>query len=453
MASSTGTARRSCCALTQWRAAAGEHWLLAGPSGSGKSTLLHILAGLTTPIAGEVSSRASTSAKLAGSARDRWRGRTVGLVPQRLHLVGALNVRDNLRLAQYLAGLPDEPERVRELLEAVQDRGSRAALSARAVAGPGAAGRDRPRRRQSSGAVARRRADGESRRRARGGGARAPARAGDRGQRDAGRRVARRARAAAAAAHARAAGAAAGGGMSATSAGEGDLVNVLRLALAYARRRPLATLLNVLLLAVGVATITLVILLSARARTAARPRGRRHRPRRRRQGKPAAARARRRLPRRRSAGKHSARGSGIAARESAGARSDSARARRQLPWLPHRRHRTRVRRALPGDAGGGSPVVRSARRRAGQRRRPRDRACGGRDFAGSHGLAEGGGMHEDARYTVVGVLAPTGIGDRPARADRHRSVWKVHEHHHDDSDESGRQRPEPPAARLACNAR
>ena len=39
-------------------------------------------------------------------------------------------------------------------------------------------------------------------------------------------------------------------------------MNVVRLALAYARRRPLATVLNVLLLAVGVATITLVILVT-----------------------------------------------------------------------------------------------------------------------------------------------------------------------------------------------
>ena len=105
--------------VAEWRAAAGEHWLLAGPSGSGKSTLLHILAGLTTPIAGEVIVAGTDVGKLAGSARDRWRGRTVGLVPQRLHLVGALNVRDNLRLAQHLAGLPDEPDRVREMLAAV----------------------------------------------------------------------------------------------------------------------------------------------------------------------------------------------------------------------------------------------------------------------------------------------------------------------------------------------
>jgi putative ABC transport system ATP-binding protein len=106
--------------VDRWRAAAGEHWLLAGASGSGKSTLLHILAGLTAPSAGEVSVAGLDLATLAGSARDRFRGRTVGFVPQRLHLLGALTVRDNLRAAQYLADLPDDRERVSELLEAVQ---------------------------------------------------------------------------------------------------------------------------------------------------------------------------------------------------------------------------------------------------------------------------------------------------------------------------------------------
>ena len=41
-------------------------------------------------------------------------------MPQRLHLVGALDVADNLRLAQYLAGVPDDPGRASAtLLESV----------------------------------------------------------------------------------------------------------------------------------------------------------------------------------------------------------------------------------------------------------------------------------------------------------------------------------------------
>ncbi len=105
--------------VPEWRAAAGDAWVLAGQSGSGKSTLLHILAGLTRPTVGSVTVNGTNLAALSEGARDRWRGRNVGLVPQRLHLVGALDVRDNLRLAQTLAGLRVDDNRVTALLEAV----------------------------------------------------------------------------------------------------------------------------------------------------------------------------------------------------------------------------------------------------------------------------------------------------------------------------------------------
>jgi len=105
--------------VPEWRAAAGSAWLLAGQSGSGKSTVLHILAGLTSPTVGTVTVNGTDVAGLSEGARDRWRGRTVGLVPQRLHLVGALTVRDNLRLANTLAGLPVDEPRIIALLEAV----------------------------------------------------------------------------------------------------------------------------------------------------------------------------------------------------------------------------------------------------------------------------------------------------------------------------------------------
>jgi len=106
-------------AIPAWRAAAGDAWLLAGPSGCGKSTVLHILAGLTRASAGSVNVNGMDIALLSGSARDRWRGRTVGLIPQRLHLVSALDVHDNLRLANTLAGLRVDEARITALLEAV----------------------------------------------------------------------------------------------------------------------------------------------------------------------------------------------------------------------------------------------------------------------------------------------------------------------------------------------
>ncbi len=105
--------------VPEWHAGAGEAWLLSGPSGCGKSTLLHILAGLVVPTVGTVRVAGTDLRSLSEGARDRWRGRTVGLVPQRLHLVGALDVRDNLRLAQSLPGLPPDDARITALLEAV----------------------------------------------------------------------------------------------------------------------------------------------------------------------------------------------------------------------------------------------------------------------------------------------------------------------------------------------
>ncbi len=61
--------------------------------------------------------------------------------------------------------------------------------------------------------------------------------------------------------------------------------------------------------------------------------------------------------------------------------------------------------------------------------RKRGLALGSR-FTGSHGLAEGGGGHGDAPYTVVGVLAPTGtVLDRLVLTSI-ESVWEIHDVHH-----------------------
>lgn len=89
--------------LGEWRVQAGEAWAVLGPSGSGKSTLLHVLCGLIRPAAGRVEVAGTEVTALAHSARDRFRADCVGIVLQSLHLVSHLTVRDNIRLAQYLA--------------------------------------------------------------------------------------------------------------------------------------------------------------------------------------------------------------------------------------------------------------------------------------------------------------------------------------------------------------
>jgi putative ABC transport system ATP-binding protein len=105
--------------VTDWSVGAGERSLVIGPSGSGKSTLLHILAGLARPSAGRVAVFQKDVFSLKKAEIDRWRGATVGIVLQALHLVSHLTVRANLRLAQYLAHLPQDDQAINEALAAL----------------------------------------------------------------------------------------------------------------------------------------------------------------------------------------------------------------------------------------------------------------------------------------------------------------------------------------------
>lgn len=109
-------ASRTALAVASWRVAQAEQWLLTGPSGSGKTTLLHVLAGILRPAKGSVSVAGQDLGALSASALDRFRGRTIGIVLQRLHLVGSLTVEGNLRLARYCADLPQDDRRIAEVL-------------------------------------------------------------------------------------------------------------------------------------------------------------------------------------------------------------------------------------------------------------------------------------------------------------------------------------------------
>lgn len=105
--------------LPDWQAETGEHWALLGPSGSGKSTLLNALGGLLRPTSGQVTIDGQQLESMDERTLDQFRGRHIGIVFQTLHLVDALNVRDNLLLARYFAGLPQDRDRVAHLLEAL----------------------------------------------------------------------------------------------------------------------------------------------------------------------------------------------------------------------------------------------------------------------------------------------------------------------------------------------
>ena len=108
---------RAVLVLDRFNVAAGQHTLVLGPSGCGKTTLLNIVSGIALPMAGEVHVNARHLNGLTGSERDHFRGRHIGFVMQRLHLVSALTVEANLQLAQKLAGGPVDGARIHALLD------------------------------------------------------------------------------------------------------------------------------------------------------------------------------------------------------------------------------------------------------------------------------------------------------------------------------------------------
>lgn len=99
-----------------WSLQQGEQAVLRGPSGSGKSTLLSLLAGLLQAQQGDIWLAEQSLAALPPAQRDAWRGRHIGFIPQRAHLLASLNVLENLQLAQYLARLPQDAAQCRRVL-------------------------------------------------------------------------------------------------------------------------------------------------------------------------------------------------------------------------------------------------------------------------------------------------------------------------------------------------
>ena len=97
----------------------GDALLLRGPSGSGKSTWLALASGLLTPGAGELVVSGQSVGALPAAARDAWRARQIGFLPQKLHLSEALSVADNLGLVFFAAGLPLDRAAVARVLKAL----------------------------------------------------------------------------------------------------------------------------------------------------------------------------------------------------------------------------------------------------------------------------------------------------------------------------------------------
>ena len=110
-------AQQVALALEHFALARGVSSAIMGPSGCGKSTFVHLLAGLLTPEAGSIHILGQDLSLLNESQRDRFRGRHIGFVFQRLHLMPALSIRENIALAQRLARAPRDTQRIDDILE------------------------------------------------------------------------------------------------------------------------------------------------------------------------------------------------------------------------------------------------------------------------------------------------------------------------------------------------
>ena len=102
-----------------WELSQGDHSLILGGSGCGKTTLLHLLAGLLKSQQGELEVAGTSLPSLGGAKLDAFRGKYIGLIFQKPHLINTLSVVDNLKLAQYLAQMPQDQKRIDYVLGAL----------------------------------------------------------------------------------------------------------------------------------------------------------------------------------------------------------------------------------------------------------------------------------------------------------------------------------------------
>jgi putative ABC transport system ATP-binding protein len=71
------------------------------------------------PTAGELTVAEQPLSALRTLAADAWRARVIGFLPQKLHLSAALSVQQNLAMAQWAAGQPEDLARIQEALTAL----------------------------------------------------------------------------------------------------------------------------------------------------------------------------------------------------------------------------------------------------------------------------------------------------------------------------------------------
>ena len=88
---------------------------IIGPSGSGKTTLLNIIGCLDSPTAGSVFLNGTEITSLNQTQLTRFRRENIGLIFQQYHLVPYLTALENVMMAQYYHGTPNEQKAIEAL--------------------------------------------------------------------------------------------------------------------------------------------------------------------------------------------------------------------------------------------------------------------------------------------------------------------------------------------------
>jgi putative ABC transport system ATP-binding protein len=100
--------------------ALGDSLVITGESGSGKTTLLHLLGGLIKPKSGKVILNETEYNILEGSSLDKYRGKHISIIFQKMHFISSISVLENILLAQWLGAEKKNKNHAMQILERLQ---------------------------------------------------------------------------------------------------------------------------------------------------------------------------------------------------------------------------------------------------------------------------------------------------------------------------------------------